>query len=516
MKLQIMDFRKNKLITVQIGLLLGVSILLRLADLGYSDFQGDEVNALCRFSDFNTPLQFLAYLLGQRKGPVQYLVTCTLSIFDPTFSSELAARFPFAVANLIALLCFFILVYRLFTLQIAIFSSFLFATNGIFISFARIVQYQSFVILGVVAGILGLTVALQDEKWRVTGLYMGFLSAAMGLLAHFDAAFVLPPMAVLVVHWWRKFHLRPDFARLQRHLIAAAALFTFLVLAFYIEYVSRLGPFQTEYWEGRLTGESTNIFRLFQFYNPGPVLWICLGMVIIGLTQIRKSIGWQVTLAWLLPPLIFMVVVFKDSRTHAYTYLLPLLIAAAVGIDRSLHWLSRLLPGKKTRLAHTIVLATFLIFSSLSFAIFIDHDPEYPWYPKHLPGIELDGGYLVGTFGFPYSREWPEIAGWFDRLPNQEVILVTNEKLQIARFYLPSKVQYRYGLKDFPGQIRTPQGLYFLFIPGPQSWMNELWGWSFDEWQERLVPQHEFLNEEGKIVASVYFLTIEQIETEFP
>jgi hypothetical protein len=46
--------------------------------------------------------------------------------------------------------------------------------------------------------------------------------------------------------------------------------------------------------------------------------------------------------------------------------------------------------------------------------------------------------------------------------------------------------------------------------------MNELWGWSFDEWQERLVPQHEFLNEEGKIVASVYFLTIEQIETEFP
>jgi 4-amino-4-deoxy-L-arabinose transferase-like glycosyltransferase len=515
MKIRFIDFRNNKFVTLQIGLLLGVSLLLRGVDLDYSNFQGDEISALCRLSNFKTLLQFLAYLLGQRKGPVQYLVTCAFSIFDPTFSSELALRLPFVVANLLAMVCFFFLVYRLFTLQVAIYSSFLFATNGIFIAFARIVQYQSFVILGVVAGVLGLTLALQYEKWRVAGLYLGFLSAAMALLAHFDAAFIMLPMAVLVLHWWRKYQNRPDFARFRRHLIAAVTLFAFLVLAFYIEYTLRLGPSQTDYWRERLSGDSTNIFRLFHFYNPGPIVWIYLGLVVIGLTRIRKSIGWQVTLAWFLPPLIIMTMVVKDSRTHAYTYLLPLLIVAGMGIDTILGWLHPLLRGKSIRIAHAIVLVIFLIFSYLSYMIFIDRNPEYPWYPKSILGMKLDGGYLAGTFGFPYSREWRDIARWFDKLPDQYVFLVTNEDLEVPIFYLPSKVRYKYISSEFPGQIQTAHGLYFLVIQRPENWMNQLWGWPLDEWHEKFSPLHDFVNEDGKIVASVYFLSQEQIDAEF-
>jgi uncharacterized membrane protein (DUF485 family) len=358
--------------------------------------------------------------------------------------------------------------------------------------------------------------SLQSEKWKVTGLYLGFLSAAAGLLAHFDAVFLLPPMAVLILHWWRNSYHRPDFARLRRHLIAAAALFTVLVLGFYMEYILRLSAFQTEYWGERLTGETTNILRLFQFYNPGPVLWIFIGAVAIGFTRLNMSTSWQIVLAWLLPPLIFMVLIFKDSRTHAYTYLLPLVIIAGIGIDTLVRGIQRLLPGKWVSIANAVVLAAFLLFSYLAYAVFVDHDPEYPWQPKRLLGIEAKGGYLVGTFGFPYSRQWQEIAAWFDRLPNQKLTLATNEKLQIARFYLPSNVRYRYGLEEFPGPIRVADGLYVLIIPGPQSWMDELWGWSTDEWQENLVPQTNFLNEEGKIVASVYFLTQEQINAEFP
>ena len=512
-----MEFRNNKLITLQIVLLIGVSLLLRLVDLGYSNLQGDEILALCRFSDHETPGQFLAYLLGKQKGPVQYLITCALSIFDPTFSSELALRLPFAIANLMALACFFILVYRLFTIQIAIYSTFLFAANGIFIAFARIVQYQSFVILGGVAGILGLTMALKYEKWRVPGLYLGFAAAAMSLLAHFDAAFFMPPMALLVVHWWGKYHNQPGFARLLRHLIAAATLFAFPVVAFYAAYVLRLGPFQLNYWENRATGDSTNIVRLFQFYNPGPVFWICLVLVVLGLTRIRTSIGWQVTLAWFLPPLIFMTMVFKDSRTHAYTYMLPLLIVAGIGVDAMIGWLHSLLRGKSIQIVHAAVLAIFLFFSYLSYEIFIDHDPEYPWYPKRVLGMQFEGGFVSGTFGFPYSREWRDIAKWFQELPNEDVIMVTNEKRQFATFYMPSKVhnRYKYSLPEFPGEIRAPHGLYILIIQGPQSWTYHLWGLSLDAWHEKFVPLHDFVNEEGKIVASVYFLTPEQIETEF-
>lgn len=513
-----MEFRKNKLITLQIVLLMGVSLLLRLGGLGYSNFQGDEILTLCRFSDYERPGQFLAYLLGQRKGPVQYLITCAFSLFDPTFSSELALRLPFAIANILALACFFFLVYRLFTLQIAIYSSFLFAANGIFLAFARIVQYQSFVLLGGLAGMLGLTLALQDKRWQVPGLYLGSIAAALSLLAHFDAAFFMPPLALLVLHWWLSVHKRPDFARLRIHLIAAVMLFAFLVLAFYVEYALHLGPSQLQYWEGRFTGDTTNIVRLFQFYNPGAVVWICLGAVLLGFTRIRNSLGWQIILAWLLPPLVFMTVIFQESMTHAYTYLLPLLVVAGIGIDAMMDWLRALLRGRSFGIAHATVLAIFLLFSYVSYAIFIDHNPEYPWYPKQVLGMELRGGELAGTFGFPYSREWREIGRWFESLPDQgDVIVVTNEKRQFVSFYLPANVgnRYRYSLPEFSQEIRAPHGLYILIIQQPQSWMSQLWGWSLDVWREKFVPLHDFVNEDGELVASVYFLTQEQIDTEF-
>lgn len=511
-------FRNNKLVILQIVLLIGVSIVLRLVGLGYSNFQGDEILTLCNVSDHKSPYQLLAYLLRQNKGPVQYLITCAFSIFDPTFSSELALRFPFAIANLLAVACFFFLTYRLFTFQIAIYASFLFAVNGIFIAFARIVQYQSFVILGGLLGILSLAMALNYEKWRVSGLYIGFMAAAISLLAHFDAAFFIPPMAVLIVHWWIKFRNQPDFSRLRLHLIAAAALFMFLILAFYIPYVLRLGPARLDYWENRMTGDSTNILRLFQFYNPGPVVWICLALVILGLTRIQQSMSWQVLLAWLLPPLAFMSVIFNDSRTHAYTYILPLMIIAGIGLAAMISWFHTLLQGNSLQVIRAAVLVLFLIFSHISYSIFIDHDPEYPWYPKRVLGMKLDGGFVAGTFGFPYSRQWRDIASWFQRLPdNDEVTLVTNEKRQIAAFYLPSKVnnRHRYSLPQFPGEIRAPQGVYILIVHGPQNWLQHLWGLTLDGWHQRFVPLHDFVNEEGRVVASVYFLTPEQIKTEF-
>ena len=512
------ELRNNKFIVLQIALLIGISFLLRLQGLGYSDFQGDEILTLCRVSDYKNPSQFFAYLFGQRKGPVQYLITCAFSIFDPVFSSELALRLPFAIANLLALACFFLLVCRLFKLPTAIYASFLFATNGIFIAFARIVQYQSLVILGGVVGILGLALALQHEKWRVAGLYLGFASIAISILAHFDGVFFVPPMAVLVLHWWLKFRNQPDFARLRMHLIAAATLSMFLVLGFYIAYGLHLGPSQLDYWESRRTSVSTDILQLFQFYNPGPVVWICLGWVLLGLTCIRRSIGWQVILAWLLPSLIFMVLIFKDSRTHAYTYLLPLLIVAGIGIDAMIGWLQTLLRNRSFRVVEAAVLATFLIFSYLSYEVFIDHDPEYPWNPKHVLGMTFEGGFLEGTFGFPYSRGWRSIGGWFQGLSdNEDLILVTNEKRQIATFYLPSNVRNRdrYSTSEFPGEIRAPRGLYILIVQEPQSWAYQLWGLSLNAWHEKFAPLYDFVNEEGRIVASVYFLTPEQIETEF-
>lgn len=513
------ELRNDRFLALQLMLLIAVSLLLRLPGLGYSNFQGDEILTLCRFSDFESRGQFLGFLLEQRKGPVQFLITCAYSLVDPAFSSELALRLPFALANLLALACFFLLVRRLFTTRIAVYASFLFATNGIFVAFARIVQYQSFVLLGGVAGILALVLALQDERWKVAGLYLGFLAVAMSLLAHFDAASFLPPMAFLLLLWWRKYRRQPGFPRLAGHLIAAVAISVFLVLAFYVEYAQHLGPYQLRYWEDRFTGESTNIVRLFQFYNPGPVFWVSIVWVLLGLTRVRDTTGWQVGLAWALPPLVFMSLIFRDSRTHAYTYILPLFIVAGAGVDAMIDWVQRLLEARAAQIARAGVLAVFLLFSYIGYMLFVDHAPEYPWYPKRVLGMQLQGGNLTGTFGFPYSREWREIGRWFDELPkDQDVILATNEKRQFVAFYLPSSVRNRvqYSAPGFPPDVRAPHGLYILIVHGPQSWMTRFWNLPLDAWHERFVPLRDFVNEEGKIVASVYFLTQEQIAATFP
>jgi len=36
-----------------------------------------------------------------------------------------------------------------------------------------------------------------------------------------------------------------------------------------------------------------------------------------------------------------------------------------------------------------------------------------------------------------------------------------------------------------------------------------------DAWHEKFVPLKDFVNDEGQVVASVYYLTQEQVNTEF-
>jgi hypothetical protein len=510
---------RHPFVALQIGLLAGVSLILRLWNLGYSNYQGDEIKAFCRASDFSTVPQFLFYLLQQRKGPVQFVTTCLYSLFDPGFLHAWAARLPFALASLLAMIFFLLLIWRLFRLQVAIYASFLFAVDGILIGQARSVQYQPFVILGILGGLLGMTLAMQSDKWRIAGLYLGFFAAAVGLLAHFDAAFALPPMAVLLVYWWRAWRRGPDFRRLRLHLLAALLLYAALVLPFYLEYLIHLSPSQTGYWGGLIGGETTPFLRLMKLYNPGPFVWVCLAALIAGLTRIRNTTAWQVTLAWLLPPLLFMTVIVRESGTHAYVYLLPVFVVAGAGIDALVRGLAivteRLNIPRVSWIFQALLIGMFLGFSYISQQVFVDHTPEYPWFSKAVLGMTLREDLRDALLGFPYSRDWQAIGSWFAELPGEKVTLVSNEKQEIASFYLPSKVNLLYRLSDYPGKIKAPEGVYFLIVQGPQSGQKQLWGWPTAEWQQRLMPVHEFLNADRQVIASVYFVSQEMLNPTF-
>ena len=98
------------------------------------------------------------------------------------------------------------------------------------------------------------------------------------------------------------------------------------------------------------------------------------------------------------------------------------------------------------------------------------------------------------------------------------MIVVTNEKRQFVSFYLPSEVgnRFKYSLPEFSDDIRAPRdGLYILLIDRPQSWMFQLWGLNLEQWREKFVPLHEFVNEKGQTIGAVYYLTQEQIDREF-
>lgn len=310
--------------------MIAATLWLRLANLGYSDFQGDEVKALCRLAPGQTLGDFL---LGQRKGPLQFLTTCATRLIDPDYSSELIVRLPFCIAGILAVFFFYRLVTLHFGQKTGLYAALLLATNGFFIAFSRIAQYQSFTILFTILTLYGLSLSLMDGKWRFWGLLLGAVSAAVCLLAHFDGGFVLFPAAYLLFLWFRMYKPQTTPNKLWGYLLIAAVIFTLLVGSFYIPYALKLSDYQTGYWEERITGATSDSLALFNLYNPTLVIFIYAVLVFLALFRVRREEKFLLLFLWLIPPLVFMELVMSDARTHFYTYLIPLTVFGGLGFS---------------------------------------------------------------------------------------------------------------------------------------------------------------------------------------
>jgi len=84
---------KERPYLIPLACLILVTVWMRIANLGYSDYQGDEIKALA------TPLSGESlgeFLLEQRKGPVQFLVTYGIQLAHPSLSNQFLTRLPFA------------------------------------------------------------------------------------------------------------------------------------------------------------------------------------------------------------------------------------------------------------------------------------------------------------------------------------------------------------------------------------------------------------------------------------
>jgi len=106
--------------------------LLRLVNLGYSDYQGDEIKALYLPKGGQS---FYEFIMEQKKGPLQFFITYVIKFFDSSYENQFLVRLSFAVAGILAVVFFYKLVKIHFGEKIAFYSSLFFATNGLFIAF---------------------------------------------------------------------------------------------------------------------------------------------------------------------------------------------------------------------------------------------------------------------------------------------------------------------------------------------------------------------------------------------
>ncbi len=506
--------QENALLILLIGMLIFSAFWFRFVYLGYSNLQSDEIKALCTIGPDETTVDFL---LRQRKGPVQFLINCVTSQFNPTYANELALRLPFAIANSLAVLACYLLAKQMFDRQIGILAGLFFATNGLMIGFARIVQYQSITLLCTILGIYGFLKAVDDENWKIKGLYLGFAATAIGMLAHFDSAFSIPPMLFLGYLWWQKYRKAADFQPARRHLVIGFTLFAIPLLLFYIPYALGLAEYQLGYWEKRISTLSpSNTLGLYRLYNPGPVLWVHLFFLLLGLFQLRRN---RVTLLlglWFFPPLLFMEGVMSHPATHFYTYLLPLFSIAALGFQSIQVFLQRFSQKYAQRITLVTAILVFGFLSSISHFILIDHTPEYPWETRVIWKLKLTGHNMGATFGFPYYRNWQEIGAWFNANYPAETDIISNEYGKIGGFYLPETISYVGINVDADFGLGGRDGIVLLWIEEPRSEVFEIWGIREPAWKAAGTPLQEFRDKNNKLLGSVYYFTKAEIEALAP
>jgi 4-amino-4-deoxy-L-arabinose transferase-like glycosyltransferase len=473
--------------------------VLRLWNLGYSDYQGDEIKALYR----PDPGQGLwSFLLDQRKGPVQFVTTYLVHFFDRDFSSGLLERLPFAIAGVVSLWFFYRFVAMHFDDRVALLATGLYATNGMIVALSRLVQYQAMMMLFTALALYFFSKALFDDRYRLSGWLLGAAAWALGVLAHFDGMLILPFVLYIAIQYFLKYKsIRP--------VVLSGVVFSAIVLSFYGPYAVALSHSTVNYWEDRFVGDPDKLQSsayLFKIYNPLYTYQLYIALTALGLVCMafafwkrRDLLRNTFLLLWLAGVVIFFEVVMSEPGTHILNYQIPLTILMAFGVSTVLGVLGDLdvAAGKVLKsVALVAVAAVFAVLVVQSYAVYVDHTREYPYQSERLlgralPTVDPDSDYELRIFGFPYNRGWQEIREYVSKDPTKR-IYATNDKDTIAVFYLSPNED---GDRDEIG--------YFVWVNDPQSFDSERPTGRVARWMRTHKPNLT-VERRGKVASEVY------------
>ncbi|MDX2167372.1 MAG: glycosyltransferase family 39 protein [Deltaproteobacteria bacterium] len=394
--------------SVLLVVILLVSAWLRLASLSYSHFQGDEVKAL-----YPPDAPFPAFLLAQRKAPLQFLVTRASHAVSGGFD-EGRTRLPFALASLLAVLVLYRLVLCEFGRFPALLSAALLGGCGLLVAFARTVQYQSFLVLFV---LLTAWLALDWlRRGRSSALYLAALAYGLALLTHYDALVFAPALGLIAWLGYR------HHAAARRPLLRAAAIAGGLAALFYVPFV--LQPefrsvrlyLQARVAAGNGLAPFGAVADLLALYLPPGWLLVALPLLVIGLVRVlrrpRHAAG-VVVGVWFLTSFAFYLLLGGDPRSHVYACFPPGLILIALGIDALIGQVRPLAAAGAVRAATWLLLAAA---AAATHWMLVDHRIEHPWAAKTLLGYRLPNlaeREMEGVFGFPYRRGLEQVGALF-------------------------------------------------------------------------------------------------------
>ncbi len=491
-----------------IGLVL-LAGFFRFTSLGYSEFQGDEGRALLRAAEILQGHDEVLFL--HKKGPVEILVPAALYASMERIN-EASARFPFAVANLAALLTLFSLGRRLFDARTALLAMAIMTIDGFCIGFSRIVQYQSLVLL------MTLLALFCTYRWYQTGgqrslyLLIAAIFTGIALLAHYEGFFILPGALYIVWYVVRKrgwplgqvvrrfslpilvgcgivgifyipFVLHPNFSETLEYLIdRRVGVGDRMPYNNITDFFFRASYYNASYYPLLMGGLllTTTLFTLLRTHkkrlmrmgigvlNLGawlliilfPSWWqfgsVNLSVVVFLITgtlllHAPLSIEERTLLLWFGSAALLYFFLMVKVHTHYYVAFIPWALIAAQALSTAWDWLRcrwKSLAWGSVALG----LVLFLLCTYYVYIVFVRHSVEYHQnYPAAKPTIywtPFDERPQGGYFGFPYRTAWKAIGGMYDAGILQGAY-DSNQKERVTNWYTR-------------GAMRCPQGDYFI------------------------------------------------------
>jgi len=537
------NFFKSKIFkyfSIFLFLICGFGVFLRFQNLGYSTYQGDEINAIRFLKTYDgTPpsiSEFPSFLLQQKRGAMQYVINfISISVFGN--HQEFGIRLPFFIFGSLALVTFYLLAKKVFNKKVALLTASLMSLNGLYIAFSRITQYQSFMYLTVPVAVLMFIVGIQKKSLKI-GIIAGVI-LSIDMIGHYDTLSVLPFMIASFFYFlFRK--------KIDKFLIKYFLIFkvSFLIpsLLFYVPFLTNqnFNSSTSGYLSSRLTGGESISFmprlpeslKLITLYNTMQVYIIYFLLISVGLFTFYKTIKvdnnklfkinfltnkilksfyllclavfmfgvffsyypikprlstllvWSSSLGicallilyskskfhrislvcWYLGAFCVYFYFIRDPRTHVYVTFIPGFSVMGLGAYYLL---------KKYTYITVSFFSIFLLYTAfINYYVFVDKNPEYPWYHKKVHGIQLKKidrnawKKLDGVFGFNHQRPWKDFAKMYEAgcLKGK---YNSNEKNSVTSFYLGFD-QTSPELKDFIYNADTLLGVY-----GPHSWFYQ-------------------------------------------